>query len=226
MSDIAPFQYTRRYFDDFAEPRDRELEEFLSTKVQQRLTSVVTSTTRPTVNLTRGQTIFETDTGNTLVWYGATTGWQKPWNMAWGYATHVTVSADSSGFTGTLTDLNVSVTFTTVGARQYRASLLGAHISSTVGSATGGERTELRITNGSNTLLTGAQARREIPNASILVPIEVIGTDLSSPAAGSVTYKLRAIRDAGTGTHTLKAGAISTTLLVEDIGPAGSAPNP
>lgn len=159
------------------------------------------------------------------VYYGATTGWQLPWNMPWGRVASAVVSSDSSTYTGTLVDLNVSATFTTIGGRRYRVEVGGAHVTSTVGSATGAERSELRITNAANTLLDGGQVRVAVLNAGILEPVgAMVGIDNGAPAAGSVTYKVRGIRDLGSGNHTLKAGSIAVCITVEDIGPNGAPP--
>ena len=56
------------------------------------------STTAPS-SPTIGQTYYKTDTGELLVYYGATTGWRRPWNMPWGiidYKTDTTVRSTTS----------------------------------------------------------------------------------------------------------------------------------
>jgi hypothetical protein len=45
---------------------------------------ICTSTTRPSVNLYKGMTIYETDTNRLMEYQTATTGWTPPWNLAWG----------------------------------------------------------------------------------------------------------------------------------------------
>lgn len=60
---------------------------------------VCTSGTRPS-SPGVGQTIYETDTGKELMYYGATTGWKPKWFHKWGSPTIMSVGA-AIGTTGT-----------------------------------------------------------------------------------------------------------------------------
>jgi len=53
-----------------------------------------TSTTRP-ASPAIGQAIYETDTGNILVYYGATTGWKPPWGQPWGIVGGALLASDT-----------------------------------------------------------------------------------------------------------------------------------
>ena len=208
MSDIAPFGYIRRYVDDdYAEARDRELEEFLAMKMQQRLVSVVTSTTRPTVNLTRGQTIYESDTGNTLVWYGTTTGWQKPWNQPWGQQA-ISSASVSQGTITAVTDLTGIGTVSFTGIAGRRLMIRGvARFQSTVAA----DYARLVIATGAGTQLHAADAPMPLANTDVTVIDEVFAATVT----GTNDFKLRAQRSVGTGTVTMVAsGVVPAFILV------------
>lgn len=64
---------------------------------------VCTSSTRPSVPYV-GMQIYETDTGNALVYYGATSGWMKEWDKGWGRVAVVERT----------TDVNIAVTATSL----------------------------------------------------------------------------------------------------------------
>ena len=61
---------------------------------------VCTSGTHPG-SPTAGMTIYETDTGNTLVYQGATDTWTPPWNTAWGLMFQKVISTDVAHVQGT-----------------------------------------------------------------------------------------------------------------------------
>lgn len=66
-----------------------------------------TFSTRPSSPVV-GQSIYETDTGRHLVYYGATTGWKPPWNIPWGvidYKTDSTVRSTTSTTSSEITSL-------------------------------------------------------------------------------------------------------------------------
>ena len=217
MSDITAFQYLRREDDEFHELKDRELEEWLANRVQLRVPSLVTSTTRPTTNLFRGMRIFETDTGNEYVYYGATTTWQRPWVHPWGPWSSASASADQSGISS-LTDLtSLSCTFTAVANRRYQIDASIHVTGSTVGNAY-----DIRICDGSGALIAGGNMRCRVDDTTI-----AFGRNWSTswiPGAGSVTAKLRAQIASGAGTVTISNATFSGLITVTDIGPTGSAP--
>jgi hypothetical protein len=65
------------------------------------------STTAPS-SPTIGQTYYETDTGELLVYYGATTGWRRPWNMPWGTLGQSKITTPASGTAVTNTGLTIT----------------------------------------------------------------------------------------------------------------------
>lgn len=54
-----------------------------------------TSVNRPP-NPFKGQTIIEADTGNLMIYYGATLGWKPPWNLPWGELAYSIVPSTGS----------------------------------------------------------------------------------------------------------------------------------
>ena len=217
MSDLAPFQYMRRAeSDQWGELRDRELEDYLFSKVNTRLTSLVTSTTRPTTNLYRGQTIFETDTGNTLVWYGATSGWLSPWEQPWGEVAYVEGTAVQSAYGPAETDITgASVTWTALTGRKYLLVGTASLLQNTAAGVM-----QLRLTTSANALQDAKAATLAAADfGSFTVQKRLTGL------SGSVTYKLRATSSAGT-ISTNQSSVNPTVLSVVDVGPAANAPNP
>lgn len=171
------------------------------------------STTRPT-NVSKGQVIFETDTGSVLVWYGATTGWKPPWNTAWGHVGSAAVTTDNGGITSLVDLAGLSVTFTAVAGRRYKITL-DAYLNSSAG----GDISSLVIANGGGTQLQSSQAYMPATGVSVRQVAMVTAT----PGAGSTTYKARASRAIGSGTLALAAGATyPAVIVVEDIGPSAA----
>lgn len=157
-----------------------------------------------------GQAVYQSDTDALLIWNGS--AWTPPWNTAWGVVgTPVTITS-SQGSIAAVTDITgASITFTAVANRRYKANWQGLMNSTVAG-------------DGFNVFMTDSS------NAIQQQCIFYLGTvnDYSfhaeyvfSPGAGSVTRKLRAQRQYGSGTGTLVAGgSYSTQFWIEDIGPA------
>ena len=176
---------------------------------------ICTSATRP-ISPIRGLRIFETDTGKTLVYYGATTLWQPDWNQPWGNLVYTTATSNQGSITTVVDLTSLSATWTAFTNRSYRITGY-ALMTSTVAADEAG----LYITDSSNavvqtglaTLSTASQRQ----TLHIAVPV--------SPTAGSVTYKLRALRNSGTGTlSTLASSTAPNFISVDDVGSTGSAP--
>ena len=174
---------------------------------------VCTSTTRPSSPY-KGQTIYETDTGRLLVYYGATTGWQLPWGQPWGAVSISSNIAASSATSGT-TELSVSTgqTFTAVANRNYQIVY-----STTAFNASGSDaifEVRLRKDNTSGTQLHLAKFVTGVPYYRNLVTVSTVFT----ASAGSFTPVATFKRDFGAGT----AQTIDiTSMTVTDIGPAVS----
>ncbi len=80
---------------------------------------VCTSTTRPTWALV-GQRIYETDTGNHLVYYGVTTGWRQEWNSPWGIVASTSSAASGPAVSSTTFQTALSMSASVVKDRKYR----------------------------------------------------------------------------------------------------------
>jgi hypothetical protein len=126
-------------------------------------------------------------------------------------ATSIVASAvrTSSGATGvtTITDITgASATFTAVAGRQYEitAQAMAAKVS---GSPT---RWGLRLIRGSTTIAEDDQAITATGNMGATI------VAIDTPGAGSVTYKLALLPDAGTIDHVAAATA-PTYLIVKDL---------
>jgi hypothetical protein len=120
-------------------------------------------------------------------------------------------STRTTGFTATTTfsDVGVSVTFTAATGRNYKISFhCIAQKETTQGTTT------VALTDSANTQI---QAAVGFNLAGTQLPLG--GFVVVSPAAGSVTYKLRAV--ASVNTSTIQGAATNPiVLLVEDLGPA------
>lgn len=129
-----------------------------------------------------------------------------------GYAQQVN---DQGGFTGPAADITyggspLSVTFTAVAGRRYKITA-DCFMTSTVA----GDLAAIQITNAANSQLQSAQVAVPTGLYSLKAHAELIAI----PGAGSVTYKVRAYRAAGSGTVTVVASAAYPAfILVEDIG--------
>jgi hypothetical protein len=159
-------------------------------------------------------TIYETDTDKMLVYTTATTGWVPPWNTAWGRVASASSSAATSSIGTSFADVNgLSVTWTAVANRYYRTTIQLPIYQQ----ATSNGYASLTLTDGSN-------------NQQILVQKLVASgastsftlTHLGTIAAGSATRKARISVDAGGGTIAY-ASNYPATILVEDLGPSGTA---
>jgi hypothetical protein len=179
-------------------------------------TIICRSDTRPTTP-NRGTVIYETDTGKNLVYYGATTGWQPPWNLPWGIMGRVDMSA-SQNFTtlADITQLNLSVA-----AKANRRWRIHARIY--VFSSIGGDFAQAYITDASNITLVLGTARSDTNAYAMHIDlVRDVATSLST-----INYKVRATRIAGTGTFTCYYDTNQVGyLMFEDIGPSASSSAP
>jgi hypothetical protein len=82
---------------------------------------ICTSTTRPTLNLYKGMTIYETDTNRLMEYQTATTLWTPPWNMPWGVVTGGYASRADSVTSGAMLQISPSM----LASRRYRFTFWG-----------------------------------------------------------------------------------------------------
>lgn len=182
---------------------------------------ICTSTTRPTAGLYDGMVIYETDTNETLTAYNTatTTVWRRPWRQPWGIIGQVNVTASQTGITAVVDLTSLSITWTAVANRRYRATFNG-----TFQVATGAANDTFVLAYTDNgTPTTIHQHALVFPTTSY----QHVGTVLTAVetglAAGSITRKLRLSRFSGTGTGTLAASSTEPAqFIIEDIGPNGA----
>ncbi len=148
------------------------------------------------------------------VYVGATDGWARPWNMPWGAIACATVQGTQGSITTEVDLTSMTVTFTAVANRQYRIEAIVPF------SGTAGDTARAKITDGANAQKKQDQVSFTVGSSSYQVNPWLMETY----AAGSVTRKLRAIRQAGAGgAVTMSAGATDPCFLyVTDEGPTGA----
>ena len=109
----------------------------------------------------------------------------------------------------TLVDTGLTITWTAVAARLYKLSLFGNVLSSAAATI------QITITDSANTAISEAAL---IMTAGQVLPLTPI--NLLTGVSGSVTYKVRAVASAGTGTlfgSSTRAG-LQAVFMVEDVG--------
>jgi hypothetical protein len=166
---------------------------------------VCTSTTRPP-NPSYGQKIIESDTGNILYYYGATTGWVPPWNVAWGRVGYV------AGLSDLVTYPNVdlgSITFNAIKNRHYKYTYYTPKQDVNSSSIT------YSLTDGANAAVNG-YAGTSVAYTAAVGPVTITFEEQYSATAASITRKIRAAIGTASGTHTNFA---KMYFLAEDIGP-------
>lgn len=175
---------------------------------------ICTAATRPASPFV-GQTIYETDTGQWYVYYGATTTWKKPWQMPWGVQGTPAVPTTAQTGISAITDLTgASVTFTAVANRYYRISGRCR-----VTKTTGVGAVTLSIRNGA-TVIQEATAGMDITNINVG---ELAVLCIYTVTAGSTTVKL-SLASTTASVDTFTDSTRPTTLVVEDIGPSAATP--
>ncbi len=167
-----------------------------------------TSGTRP-ASPVEGMTIYETDTDK--LWFYDAATWNLPKNVAGGTLGYAQVVADQTGIT-TETDLTgLSVAVTVGASRRIRVTASGL-VTNTVAQ----DEFILHIKEGATVLQRAAYD--SFINATSR-PVAVERSVILTPTAGAHTYKLSLLRNQGTGTLTLAAGATYPAfILCEDIG--------
>lgn len=170
------------------------------------------STTAPS-SPTIGQTYYETDTGELLVYYGATTGWRRPWNMPWGLMLLVTDGTTRTYNTtgATMTGLTGSVA--TIAGRRYKTSITCRAYN--VGGAAF-FTLQPRVDGVGQNNHTGYSV-----SASLDQSYSFFDTYIET-ATSTRTFSMFA--QASSGTLTISSANGKAVFLVEDIGPVGNPP--
>lgn len=161
-----------------------------------------------------GDEFFETDTGNTLYWYGGDTEWAPAWNTGWGELEEVTWATATVGTNAGFTDVDGgTVTFDAVAGRKYRYTVRGFSI--LTGLAV---QLVVSLTDPGN---TDAVPEWALPGSAAGFSFDLVAEE-GSIDAGSTTRKLRVQWAGASGGGQFYAdGSISASLAVEDIGPTG-----
>jgi hypothetical protein len=172
-----------------------------------------TSSTRPS-SPTEGSAVYETDTDKLMIYTTATTGWQPPWNLPWGYITSASSTTAQTGIT-TVTDMNGStVTWTPVAGRRYKVTMNGVVYGDTVD-----DYVNVQMLDTSAAIARLFTSVITTSNAAMNWHLETIVSGLS----GAQTWKARLLRNSGSGTMaTYMSGGAATAAYVEDIGPSGA----
>jgi len=185
----------------------------LNTYLMKQAVIVCTSGTRPS-SPNEGMPIYETDTDKLLIYTTATTTWQPPWNLPWGYITTNTGPGSQTDYTAPANVL--SITPTLLANRRYKLSgyLIGTQVTA------GGTPTLKFLDSAADTIGPGGNSARLTPSGIAYVNTDVItatGFTLVS-GSGAKTYNLQAQDSAGA----LRVATNAAMLLLEDIGPSGS----
>lgn len=176
----------------------------------------LTTTQRSALTPTKGMTVYDTDLGKLLVYYGSTTGWQLPWNQPWGYIDSKSTTSSTSGVT-TATDISgMSITTPTQVAGRLLEWYWQGHIQSSTS-----DTAAVSLTTNTGTLLATTT------NSGVSIwayPVTCIYIETTTAAA--LTRKLRLSRGDGT-TSTVNfycdSGRVGR-LVCKDIGPASTTP--
>lgn len=165
----------------------------------------------------KGQRVHVTDRGYDMIYYGATTGWTRPWGEAWGYVDEsLTTAAGITTSSTTETLLKTSDSFTPGANRRCRVEF-----QSTAEMPTAGDVFTLRLRHNSAAGTILRSERISCPTSAPQQHVTLLG--IFTAAAGANTIRYSAQRVAGTGVLGTLAG-MDHAFYIEDIGPAVTAP--
>lgn len=174
-----------------------------------------TSATRPTEGLHRGLLVWESDTGNVLQWYGATSGWWPMWDMPWGELGTNVATSNQSGFNTVYADVAGSGVTVSVPANR---SLLYVFDAVLVQTTAAGDQTFKLFQGASDLGIIDDTAGVPVGRRTIHVSRRV------APAAlDAVLFKVQGKVTAGN--FAVSAGStMNSRFSVYDMGPTGVAP--
>ncbi len=163
-------------------------------------------------NPVRGMSAVDLDTMEVFVYYGATTGWARPWHQPWG---HVSVSSYFDNATSGTTALTAGSTAPTslIANRLHHVVWWTEALAGTVNADT----FSLDVTKDSTSIVSATTA-----NVTSAGSFHLPGglQRFFTTSAASHTYRAVAQRTAGTGVLGCRG-----YLVVTDAGPNGAAPN-
>jgi|SRR5215831_1043957 len=171
---------------------------------------VCTTTTHPP-NPAYGQKIIETDTGNVLIYYGATTQWTPEWNQAWGQVARTEITADVT-FTSAGADF-ASASWQAYKNRRYKATAWFPRW------ATVAANSKFDYVDGSNAIIAGNAGINTLPVTGEPSRIYLFCEDFSG-ANGTVIRKCR-VTSATASANTIGCTGSKGYWLIEDIGSFG-----
>lgn len=172
-----------------------------------------TSSTRPTG--VKGQTIYETNTGDLLVYLGSTSGWKAPWSMPWGVAGKGYTDTDASISATAQTSVNISASLTATANRVYKIDVTGTVYSY------GADLQTLTFELWSATAKVAELCRMSVNGTSYYT---INPTVYLTPAAGDITYTVRCLRGGGAGTIKMANADSRGWIIVTDTGPSTATP--
>ena len=177
---------------------------------------ICTSSTRPSSPIV-GQTIYETDTGMFMVYYGATTLWQPPWGQPWGYVAETTTPPTTvqtiSVFTSTKITGTDTASCTLRSDRRYRLTAFAHYAHNTTSSYT-----YLRAYTSTGVGLGPAWTQvMDVSTRQIVMWV-------TSFSGTSFTGTLQLNAQQLAGSLDVNLASYGARLLVEDIGPVSYAP--
>lgn len=178
---------------------------------------VCTSGTRPSSPAV-GQKIYETDTGKELMYYGATTGWQRTWGDPWGVLNVATTTAASASIAGTETVVSTSPSFDTVTNRMLKVTMMATYAGTVSGDLF---NTCIRATNLAGAVIS--TERMVLPGANNQTTQTMV-TYYSGFTTGSRAFAMTLQRTAGTGTAQI-LNALTCHWIIEDMGSLVSPPS-
>lgn len=131
--------------------------------------------------------------------------------MPWGWLAYTETTVDSGNISNTEIGIGLNLVVTVPAGRRVKLSTM-VSIQSTVA----GDLPQIRIKEGTTVLQAGTGRLGGVSQRE-----QLLVTALISPAAGTHTYSLAAIRVGGTGVLNLKATTTETNwFMAEDVGPA------
>lgn len=183
--------------------------------------TICTSSTRPGSPAV-GDEIYETDTGKTLYYHGATTGWGPAWNTPWGLVTPSAglnprvIVTNQGGITAetdvTAGGIAANITWTAVANRVYRHRITAMGTSDAAAAAM-----LLKITGSAN-----AELHRFATHAAAITTSDSLAWEWDEVglAAGATTRKVRAVAG-GASTMGLQNATAAFQYSINDVGPNG-----